>query len=153
MTGRIPVIAAWTAALALALFGLDRLLLTEPPPPPWSWGASLGALPTAVGPVAVPSLPPPAHWHADTVRFRTTPAPAWWVGWARPTDDAPVVWVGAGALPPELERFAGCFRQAACPPPWTAAVRGTEANPVFVLSRLDDVPAGRVELEGLPENE
>lgn len=127
--------AAWTAALALGLLGLDRIVAGPRGPAGWRSAPRLADLPE---PPWLPSyLPPSLEWPAAQLLLHPEP-PGWWI---RLDDaDGPAVWIGSSrvAAPADLDDAATCLEgRDRCPRGWRVWSKARDAGPpVHLLTRL-----------------
>jgi len=142
-TIRRPLWAAvWTAALAGALFGMDRLLW-GPRIEGWAAATAVQEVPQAAGPVYLPAyLPERLRWPPSAIVYRLGDQPAWWLGLSAGQGGAPRLWVGQGGAPlPAVLGDAGrCLAagpRGTCPPDWRHLSTLIGGQTIQVLGKLD----------------
>lgn len=131
----------WTAALAAALLGADRLLLGVGPRG-WQPVQHLADIPDKAGAVVLPGyLPARFDWPPTIIRFRVLPQPGWWYGLSKRGTRTPQVWVGVGTppLPTALgAELGGCVESEGqrCPSRWHVLSARAADQPVWVLGAV-----------------
>lgn len=136
----------WTVGLVAALAAADRLVLGSRPPVGWQSASTIGEVPPEAGLPLVPSyLPEPLTWPPRRIAWSLPPEEGWWVR----IDAAgePALWIGAGAIPPDLHP-AGCLDGRGCPTGWRTLSRSVEGRPAIIVTNLPPHRARRV-LDGL----
>jgi hypothetical protein len=149
------VAIAWTAALAGALHGTDRLLLGARTTA-WTPAAAMEAAPAELGELPTPGyLPDTLDWPPRVVVYRTGNRPGYWLGVAARDQDRIRLWVGHGddPLPDGMAVLSACLASATgtrCPTGWHALAIDRGGQPLHVLGDLEGREMRRI-LIGIEE--
>ncbi len=149
LLARLAVGALWTAVLAVALYGVDRVALGVGPRG-WRPARDLADIPEDAGAVVLPGyLPARFDWPPTIVRYRVLPEPGWWYGISKQGTRTPQVWIGTGEAPVPTALAPGldaCVASdgARCPARWHVLSTHTAGELVWALGAVEPKELKRI---------